>query len=267
MTQLLPSKWKMALRVVPLLALAAAAKFVVHDLGWEFLDLNGIFSALISANIFLIGFNISGVLADFKAGEKLPGELAASVEAISDECVYVYKKTKLDAARQGFEYCLDFTNSALDWLYQKIKTRELLQKINSFTNVFLALEDNSAASFVSRLKHEQSEIRRAVMRMHEIREVRFSEAAYAIAEIMSFALVTAMVFLRFDSMDVAFFCTLFVTFVFTYMLFLIRDLDDPFAYYDQKHSVEEISLHSLEDLKGRLEERRLKLMDATEVNG
>ncbi len=260
MVQLLMPKWKMALRVAPFLILVAAAKLLAHEFGWEFLDLNGIFAALISANIFLIGFNISGVLADFKAGEKLPGELAASVEAISDECVYAYKRSGAAAAREGFNYCLNFTESVLEWLYHGIKTRDLLQKINSFTNIFLALEEDCKTSYVSRLKHEQSEIRRAVMRMHDIREVRFSEAAYAIAEIMSFALITALIFLKFDSMDMALFCTLFVTFVFTYMLFLIRDLDDPFAYYDQKHSVEEISLHSLEDLKERLEERRQKLM-------
>ena len=221
--------------------------------------MNSIITSLISANIFLIGFNISGVLADFKAGEKLPGELAANIEAISDECVYSYKKNKSETGRQGFDYCLEFTENVLEWLYRRMKTRELLQKINSFTNVFLALEEDTSASFVSRLKHEQSEIRRAVMRIHEIREVRFSEAAYAIAEIISVALVAALVFLNIDPISVGLFCTLFVAFIFTYMLFLIRDLDDPFAYYDQKNSVEEISLHSLEDLKERLEERREKL--------
>jgi len=88
----------------------------------EFLQL------LISATIFLFGFNLSGVLSDFKAGEKLPGELAANIEAISDECVYVYKKTKKPAAKEAFDYCLDFTNSVLNWLYRRLKTRDLLQK-------------------------------------------------------------------------------------------------------------------------------------------
>jgi len=219
MVQFLPSKWKMALRVLPFLIIVGTTKLLVHIFGWEFLEMNGIFSALISANVFLIGFNVSGVLADFKAGEKLPGELAANIEAISDECVYAYKRSKSLTARDGFDYCMSFTQSVLDWLYRKIKTHELLQKINSFTNVFLSLEENAQSSSANRLKHEQSEIRRAVMRMHEIREVRFSEAAYAIAEIMSFALITALIFLKFDSLDMALFCTLFVTFVFTYMLF------------------------------------------------
>jgi len=214
---------------------------------------------LISANIFLIGFNVSGVLADFKAGEKLPGELAANIEAISDECVYVYKRTNSGSARTGFNYCREFTQAVLDWLYHKTKTRDVLQKINSFTNIFLALEDKSQTSFMSRLKHEQSEIRRAVMRMHEIREIRFSEAAYAITQIMTVAMIFGMIFLKIDPFYEAMFFTVFVAFVFIYMLLLIRDLDDPFAYYDQKHSVEEISLHSLEDLKARLDSRAKKL--------
>lgn len=260
MIKILPSKWKMALRVIPFLIAIAAAKYLAYVYGWEFLQMNGIFAALISATIFLFGFNLSGVLSDFKAGEKLPGELAANIEAISDECIYVYKKTKKPAAKEAFDYCLDFTNSVLNWLYCRLKTRDLLQKINSFTNIFLLLEEDSQASYVSRLKHEQSEIRRAVMRMHAIREVRFSEAAYAIAELMSVSLIGALIFLKFDSPSIGFFCTLFVAFIFIYLLFLIRDLDDPFAYYDRKNSVEEISLHSLEDLRQRLEARREKLV-------
>ena len=260
MIKLLRSKWQMGARVIPILFAIAAIKALVNFYDLEFLNLNTIFTALISANIFLIGFNISGVLTDFKAGEKLPGELAANIEAISDECVYVYKRSNSEAAREGFDYCLNFTQTVLDWLYHKTKTRDVLQKINSFTNIFLALEDKSQTSFMSRLKHEQSEIRRAVMRMHEIREVRFSEAAYAVAEIMSGAMIFGMIFLRIDPFYESLFFTVFVAFVFIYMLLLIRDLDDPFAYYDKKHSVEEISLHSLEDLKDRLEERQKKLI-------
>jgi len=250
----------MAVRVIPLLVLIGIVKIIVNQNGWEFLSLNGIFTALISANIFLIGFNISGVLSDFKSGEKIPGELAANIEAISDECVYAFKRSGSTAAQAGFNYCLEFTETVLDWLYSRVKTRDVLQKINSFTNIFLSLEDNTQTSFMNRLKHEQSEIRRDVMRIHNIREVRFSEAAYAIAEIISSAVIMAMVFLAMESFVEALFFTLLVSFIFIYMLFLIRDLDDPFAYYDQKHSVEEISLHALEDLKERLELRRQKLM-------
>lgn len=260
MVQLLQPKWKMAARVIPIIVAIALLKIIVHYYGREFLQLSAFFTALISANIFLIGFNISGVLADFKAGEKLPGELAANIEAIADECVYIYKSKKTAASRAGFIYCLDFTSKCLQWLYKKIRTKAVMKRIEGFTDVFLELEAASQSSFIGRLKHEQSQIRKNVLRVHAIREIRFSEAAYAIAEIISFMVIMGMIFLRMDPFYENLFFTVFVAFIFVYMLLLIRDLDDPFAYYDKKHSVEQISLHSLEDLKLRLEHRRKELV-------
>lgn len=259
MVSFLQSKWQLAARVFPMLIGIALLKLIINHYGWEFLSLNSVFTALISANIFLIGFNISGVLADFKSGEKLPGELAAHIESIADECIYVAKNGNVKTGREGFVYCVDFNNNVLNWLYRKIKTKIILEKVGGFTDVFLFLQDGSKTSFINRLKHEQSEIRKAIMRIHTIREVHFSEAARAIAEIITGTIILGMVLLKLDPFYESMFFTVFVSFVFIYMLLLIRDLDDPFAYYDQKNSVEEISLHSLEDLRDRLMVRQREL--------
>jgi hypothetical protein len=259
MVQLPQTNFKLAIRVLPILLAVAISKMAAHYCGLEFFSLNTIFTALISANIFLIGFNISGVLSDFKEGEKLPGELASSVEAIADECVYIYKGKKAEAGKEGFLYCVEFTDKTLDWLYKKVRTKTIMEMIAGFTDRFLALEQFSQASFVSRLKHEQSEIRKAVSRVHAIREIHFSEASYAIAEIITFMLTIGMIFLKFDPFYEGLFLTIFVSFILIYMLLLIRDLDDPFAYYDKEHSIEEVSLHSLENLKIRLDERRKEI--------
>lgn len=259
MVKFLQSKWRLAARAIPVLILIGIVKAATHYFGLEFLELSAIFTALISANIFLIGFNISGVLSDFKEGEKLPGELASNIEAIADECVYIHKSKGAADGKNGFIYCIDFTKLVLKWLYNKARTKQVMEKIAGFTDIFLAFDTLSQTSFISRLKHEQSEIRKAVMRIHAIREVRFSAAAYAIAEIITAMIIMGMVFLKMAPFYQNMFFTLFISFVFIYMLFLIRDLDDPFAYYDQKHSVEEISLHSLEDLEERLKKRRAQL--------
>lgn len=251
----LQPKFKLAIRVLPILFVIAALKTAAHYYGLEFLSLNTIFTALISANIFLISFNVSGVLADFKEGEKLPAELASGIEAIADECAYIYKSKGAQAGRAGFAYCINFTNQTLDWLYKKVRTKTVMETIAGFTDQFLALEPYSQTSFLSRLKHEQSEIRKTALRIHSIRETHFSEAAYAIAEIITFMLTIGMIFLGLDPYYESLFFALFVSFILIYMLMLIRDLDDPFAYYDKEQSVEEVSLHSLENLKLRLEDR------------
>ena len=63
-------KWKLTLKVLPFIAVILIIKLVAHQFKLEFLTLNSLFSAIISANVFLIGFLISGVLVDYKEAEK-----------------------------------------------------------------------------------------------------------------------------------------------------------------------------------------------------
>ena len=55
------SRWKLALKTLPFIIVIVSIKFSVHYFDYEFLTLNSLFTAIISANIFLIGFLISGV--------------------------------------------------------------------------------------------------------------------------------------------------------------------------------------------------------------
>ena len=68
------------LRVSALVALVVSAKFLVHFLGWEIISVNPLFSGIVAANVFLMGFLLSGTLSDFKESERLPGELSACLE-------------------------------------------------------------------------------------------------------------------------------------------------------------------------------------------
>ena len=88
------SRWRLALKTIPFVLIIIIVKFVVHYYGKEFLSLNSLFTAIISANIFLIGFLISGTLVDYKESEKLPGDLAASLETMADEGLIIYKNKK-----------------------------------------------------------------------------------------------------------------------------------------------------------------------------
>ena len=71
---------KLLLRVFSLVALIAAAKVAVHRFGWEVIQLNPLFTTLVASTVFLLGFLLNGVLADYKESEKLPAELATGLE-------------------------------------------------------------------------------------------------------------------------------------------------------------------------------------------
>ena len=54
-------------------AVVVALKAGAYALGWEVLSLNALLSGLVAADVFLMGFLLGGVIADFKESEKLPG--------------------------------------------------------------------------------------------------------------------------------------------------------------------------------------------------
>jgi hypothetical protein len=245
-------KWKLAFAVAPYVVGIVLFKLLAHQTGWEFLTLNSLFGAIISANIFLVGFLISGVLVDYKEAEKIPGELSCSLEVLTDECYIVYKSKKSKAAKDLLNYVHDMTASIIRWLHKKEKTASIHTKITGLNDYFLLLEPLTQANFIVRLKNEQNKLRRLISRIHSIRETSFNPAGYAIAEIISFILCVGLVFTKIDPYYESIFFVAFVSFILIYMVLLIRDLDNPFAYYEKENFADEVSLKPLFDLEKRI---------------
>jgi hypothetical protein len=248
-------KWHLALKILPVVILVVLLKLIAHQFGLEFISLNPLFTAIVTANIFLLGFLIAGVLADYKESEKLPGDLAASIETIADECLIIYKNKKAESAKECLEHILSLTSSIDDWFHKKERFRVLMDKISLFNDFFLAFESLTQANFIGRLKHEQSAIRRMLIRIHSIRETYFVSSGYAIAEAVTIFLIIGLIFVKIDPFYEALFFVSAIAFLQTYMIALIKDLDDPFEYYGENIGPDDVSLKSLDDLKLRIEEK------------
>jgi hypothetical protein len=246
------SKWKLTIKVLPFVAIIILLKLFAHQSSLEFLTLNSLFGAIISANVFLVGFLISGVLVDYKEAEKIPGELSCSLEVLTDECYIVYKNKKSPVAKDLMRHVHDLTDSILKWLHKKEKTRHVLNKITDLNDYFLDLEPLTQANFIVRLKNEQNNLRRLITRIHSIRETSFNPAGYAIAEIISTILCIGLIFTKIDPYYESIFFVAFVSFILIYMVLLIRDLDNPFAYYEKENYADEVSLKPLFDLEKRI---------------
>lgn len=252
MSKRLSNKWKLSFKVAPFVLMIILFKFIAHQLGWEFLTLNSLFGAIISANVFLVGFLISGVLVDYKEAEKIPGELSCSLEVMTDECYIVYKNKKSKVARDLLSYVHDLTASIIKWLHKKESTQFIHTKITGLNDYFLLLEPLTQANFIVRLKNEQNNLRRYISRIHTIRETSFNPAGYAIAEIISTILCIGLIFTKINPYYESIFFVLFVSFILIYMVLLIRDLDNPFGYYEKETYADEVSLKPLFDLEKRI---------------
>ena len=245
-------RWGLALRVAPFVAAIAAAKLVLNALGWEALSLNPLYASLVAATVFLFGFLLAGTLADYKESERLPGELAVSLEAIADECLILYESKRPPAARECLAHLQGLARSLRAWFYEQERTDTVLDSIAGLNRFFLAFEDLTQPNFIVRLKQEQTAVRRVVTRIHMIRETSFVGAGYAIAELASLLLLGALLVTDVGPLAEEVLVVPTIAFLLLYMIFLIRDLDDPFGYAS-KNSVADVSLHPLDHLDERIE--------------
>jgi len=246
-------RWSLFFKTLPFVVVIVALKFASHSLGYEFLTLNTLFGAIISANIFLIGFLISGVLVDYKESEKIPGEIASSIAAMADEGYIIYKNKKSEIAKDYLNHLAELNKGIIDWFHKKLRTEELRKKLFDLNDIFLAFEGLTQANFIARLKTEQANLRRLITRVHTIRETSFVGTGYAIAEIITIVLAAGMIFVKIDPFYESIFFVSFVSFILIYMIFFIRDMDNPFGYSEKEALVEEVSLKPLLDNQKRLD--------------
>lgn len=247
------TKWKLAFNTIPFIFGVILIKLVIHHYNIEFLSLNALFTALISANIFLIGFLISGTLSDYKESEKLPGDIANAIQSMSDEAFIVLQNKNSKEAKDYIKHLINLAEELNNWFHKKTKTEQIYYLIFQLNEYHLKFEPLTQANFIVRMKNEQNNLRRIVTRIHTIRETSFLGAGYAIAEIITGIIIFGLVFLKLDPFHEKMYFVSFVSFILIYMIFFIKDLDNPFSYYQNDGLVEEVSLKPVLDVKDRLQ--------------
>jgi hypothetical protein len=246
-------KWSIAFKVLPLMVVVAVLKLISHWYGLEIMELNALFTSLVAGTIFLIGFLISGVLSDYKESEKIPSELSASLKALSDDAYTIWKSKNSDAALQFIEFQKMFVRSLIDWFYKKEKTKSMLEKVSQMNDFFIEMDKEGVIpAYIIKMKNDQSAIRKLILRVDTIRDTDFIGSAYAIVEAMGFLTGLGLIMIKIEPFYASLFFTLLVTFLISYMVFLIIDLDNPFDYSAKGESGTEIPLYPLHKLEDEM---------------
>jgi hypothetical protein len=126
-----------------------------------------------------------------------------------------------------------------------------MARLDGLDDFFVAFESLTQANFIVRLKQEQSNVRRILVRIHGIRETNFISSGYMVAEATTLMLVIGLVLAKIDPFYESLFFVGVITFLLVFLNLLIRDLDNPFGYYEGD-SAEDVSLKPLDDLAEHL---------------
>jgi hypothetical protein len=230
-----------------------AIKLITIQYEFEPVQFSAILGSMISANIFLMGFMLTGVLADYKEAERIPDEVAVSVEAIFDQCYTTYKRTQNKDCLEFIQTLFAFIKLLKKWFTKKIRTREVMYMLNSFNEQVLKIEALTQPTFIARIKKENSNLRRLLLRAYSIREKQFLGASHTIILLsMAFVLVSLVLTKYADTFEAMLYVFGFSA-IFIFIVKLIYDLDNPFDYYSiMSRYKDEVSLQSLDDLHKRI---------------
>lgn len=246
---MLLARWRLLLSVTPIVALVGVAKLIVLAFNWEPISVTPLLTGLIAADVFLLGFLLSGTLADFKESERLVGDLASSIESIAEDCLTL-RGAAAEPAGRCVHHLQGLTEDLLDWLEQQQPAAAALEHVRQLSDRIFELDPFLQAPFLVRMKQEQASIRSNLIRLRTLAEGSFVIAGHAIAELTSAFVVVTLLFLELDPFAQEFLFVLAVTLLIVYLLVLIRALDQPFGA--GKRSGVRVPLRPLRELAERL---------------
>src|SRR3954447_23100002 len=117
-THLFRGNPRLLLGALPWAAGVVLLKLLADVTDTQVLDLSPLLAGAIAAEFFILGFLLAGTAGDFKEADKLPGEVAASLETMADECLITYQEIKLPEARDCLAQLIEVSTSIRMWLMQ-----------------------------------------------------------------------------------------------------------------------------------------------------
>jgi|WetSurMetagenome_2_1015567.scaffolds.fasta_scaffold01429_6 hypothetical protein len=244
MEKIRPKNFWIFVKAIVLVMVIVIIKFLIHSFELEFLTINNLFSGIIAANVFLMGFLLSGVLSDYKESEKIPGEIASSINSIYSELLYLYDDKKILNSKECMLYCGELTKSILEWFNRKEKTTNLITRTRHLNSLFAKIENDTQTNYIVRLKNEMSALSKTIIRVDTIRDTNFISTGYQIAISVTVLMCFGLVFSKIDPFYESLFFVGVISFLMIFLILLIHDLDDPFAY-TKHYSAENVSLYPI----------------------
>jgi hypothetical protein len=251
----LTKRFHLLFRVLPVVAVLLALKAGVHALNWEFMPLDGLIPSLIAGSIFLIGFLLQQVLADYREAEHMPAEIRTALEAIHDDVLnFASLQPKVDLAglRAALIGIVRAIDEGLGLKSAHIDLSAAVARIDALSPYFTELQRlDLSERYIVRLRGAQDALRKALFRVAYIQKMQFVPSVHVLVQTLVLASLFVLLFLKTNGAWEAMLIVVFVGYMFVYSLFLIGHLDQPFR--EGEGTVDDVSLFQLHDFVAKIE--------------
>jgi hypothetical protein len=250
-------KWRLMVGTLPFVAAVTLVKFLLEYL----LHFDGIVEfaevgIVLTGGVFLTGFMLAGTMSDYKESEKLPGELACTLETLEEVLAQATIARPNIAVAPLRVAVLEATQKLGAWLRKSVPYDEAFVALTRLGGVIQQVEREGGGAYASRAISELHNLRKTVTRIAVISRTGFLPPAYALLETLMVIILVLLLAAKFKSSLAEYILVPFVTLIYVYMLRLIRDVDDPFDYApDGQKGGAEVELFPLDEFRGRIEAR------------
>src|SRR5262245_42018236 len=242
-------RFRLFFNVVGMVAILVLAKFLIHNFGFEFLELDIFFPSVVASSIFIIGFLLSSILPDYKESERMPAEIRTALEAIYDDAEAFARRTP-NVDMDGVKHILtNFVIALEDGLGTKGNHSALagaIAELDRLSAVFVQLEQlGMSPNFIVRLRSEQDVLRKCVYRIYYVQRMQFLPSVHVLIQTLVVATIFLLLFLQTEGSNGSAFVFGFVSYMFIYALHLIKVLEQPFRKHE--NSVDDVSFFLLRE--------------------
>jgi hypothetical protein len=191
----------------------------------------GDIGSVLTGAALIIGFMLAGVISDYKESEKLPGELAATLETFDDAITAGSRAAKTFEAGEFRGRYAAVTEAVVDWLMHRGTLAGCHQALQNLNDLIADLDRAGVgAVYLARCLAEQHNLRTLITRIDVIRRTQFIQTGYALLQMFVVVVVALMIFSEFKNWHLQLLIVGTLSLIYLYLLQLIRDLDDPFEY-------------------------------------
>lgn len=202
-------------------------KALVHQLNWEPLPLTSLHTSVIAGTVFVLGFLMSTTLADYKESEKIPAEFASAVENMYEDSRSIHRVHagfELDAFRERLrQIAISFDRDI------RSGSHGAQRQIHDLNETFIQMENAGVpANFIVKLKQQQAQLVRHVMRVTYIQTIRFVPSATILGRSIVLLVIGLLLLTGEDDLAGGMLLIGSICFIQVYILRLIRVISTPF---------------------------------------
>jgi hypothetical protein len=212
-------------------------------------------SPFLTAVSLIIGFMLAGVLSDYKESEKIPGEIATSLETIGDT-VEVAIATNNGSDVSDFEAKFyKLVCSVDDWFRRESEVNKCYAALNDFRDVITRMHAGAGASYTIRCLGEVHNLRRSITRADVMERTSFIQVGYALLDMLVGGTILLLLAANYKTVAAEYLLITLLSLIYIYLDRLIRDIDQPFMYRIHKsiYASAEVNPYPLQEYRKRFE--------------